>query len=90
MAYTGLDISDVLTLKFAVWWLRRSKRHVALHLTSKSCRSHSQLKAFRSAIASLKLKAKQLHPSRIILALPFMPCLRNAWRLLHGFYPQPI
>ena len=26
----------------------------------------------------------------IILALPFMPCLRNAWRLLHGFYPQPI
>ena len=37
---------------------------------SKSCRSHSQLKAFRSAIASLKLKAKQLHPSRVILAPP--------------------
>ena len=40
---------------------------------SKSCRSHSQLKAFRSAIASLKLKAKQLHPSRIILS-PFPSC----------------
>jgi len=31
---------------------------MALHLASKSCRSHSQLKAFRSAIASLKLKRK--------------------------------
>ena len=30
------------------------------------------------------------HPSKITHALPFMPCLRNACRLLHGFYPQPI
>ena len=36
----------------------------------KSWPLHAQLKAFRSAIASLKLKAKQLHPSRIILAPP--------------------
>ena len=31
---------------------------MALHLASKSCRSHSHLKTFRSAIASLKLKRK--------------------------------
>ena len=31
---------------------------MTLHLASKSCRSHSHLKAFRSAIASLKLKRK--------------------------------
>ena len=64
---------------------------MVLHLASKQVMPFAfAVKGIPFGKASLKLKRKALHPSRFILALPFMPCLRNAWRLLHGFYPQPI
>ena len=51
---------------------------MALHLASKSCRSHSQLKAFRSAIASLKLKRKaNCIRAGSFSPLPLLPSSRN-------------